>query len=122
MKIEITHFGEHDYFKGNGGDAFWYQFCSNHPINTRRLLPASVLENAFNYESTPAPETCSCGVPYKIHSSCCGWQNARPIIFGCETRVNPTMTPEETELRWLISQSPNADKIAEQLFTNKIAL
>jgi hypothetical protein len=62
-------------------------------------------------------EKCSCGVPISLHSTCCGWQNAGIIAFPGEISfgmvTKPEITPEEREIRWLISQSQNRDALAK---------
>lgn len=48
-KIYVTRLWQHDNFKGNGNDAFWYQFCTSKPIeyiNNSKLKQA--IENCIN--------------------------------------------------------------------------
>jgi hypothetical protein len=48
-KIKISHLQQHDSFKGNKSDAFWYQFCSSKPLeefsNTKII---EVIETMLN--------------------------------------------------------------------------
>lgn len=48
-RIEVSHLWQHDNFRGNGNDAFWYQFCTSKPIehiNNSNLKQA--IEQALN--------------------------------------------------------------------------
>jgi len=54
-------------------------------------------------------QICTCGVPNVVHgATACGWLNATVVTFNGENIVRPFISPEEKELRYLISQSPNA--------------
>lgn len=45
-------------------------------------------------------EICSCGVPYAIHNTVCGWENAGIIIQEGEKSIPANMSAEEKERRW----------------------
>ncbi len=66
-----------------------------------------------------APKFCMCcGVPLHLHATCCGWDNAHLVVFQNDNLYGfaATTSAEEKELRWLISQSPNAEAIAAKTF------
>lgn len=61
-------------------------------------------------------ERCSCGVPNSQHNTCCGWENANIIFFPWEHTVPAYISPEEKEVRWLLSQQPNGIQLATKIF------
>jgi len=63
-------------------------------------------------------EICNCGVPFSLHNTCCGWNNANLILSENETFIPAVISAEEKEIRWLISQSKNADRLM-RWFANK---
>lgn len=68
------------------------------------------MDHKSNSENAVCP---ACGVPTELHQTCCGWRNARRVVFPGEVFLTVAMTPEEAELRYLISKSPNKDKIVK---------
>lgn len=61
-----------------------------------------------------------CSVPVKMHNTCCGWNNANMIIHESEKVFTASsISDEEKEIRWLISQSPNSDKLFRWLLNNR---
>lgn len=60
-----------------------------------------------------------CNVPMNIHNTCCGWQNANMLIHESEKTIMGIISDEEKEIRWLISQSPNSDKLFQWFLNNR---
>ncbi len=53
-------------------------------------------DNLIRLDNFLEKKFCSCGVPYHLHNTCCGWENANIEIVPAETVFNDN----PTKARW----------------------